>query len=701
MIQTKLRYKILAGALGLVLAVSIAITTVVSVLVTRQNKDAVHHSLDKTLTIIRDSVAEEQVSLLSAIEHMATANKLGADVKFLGEFSEGDLSMTGNSYANVGSAITNEGILDGLFSIRVYSLDSVLVSFFEKLDNDSLAMGFVHQGNFHFRSFKKGDAYDGIDMTTGKTVPGVTIPGKFDGPVPAATATGLTIAGGHISLETLVPVYANVYNQETEQSEPRQFGFVAAVKQLDQAFVSQMGRIIDMQISLFAGDQLSAGNLEGYDTVNLDTVPDKAASGWDIREQAFYFSDVDLDGNRYFQGLIPLFRSGERIGGLAALQSDATVRANTRQMVVMISLVALGCVILVIPAAWLAAGGVVNPLVRVVDKLRDIAEGEGDLTTRLEVTAKDETGQVAQWFNTFIDKIHALVRDVDKNADELNGSSTTLAEISRVMAEGAEQTSERSGSVSAASEEMSASMSSVAVAMEQATGNMGTVAAATEEMTHTIGEISKNTVTARQITDTVVEKTGQASARVGELGTSADEIGAVVGVITDISSQVNLLALNATIEAARAGDAGKGFAVVANEIKELAGQTADASKEITEKVANIRTSTDRTVAQINDVSDVVGQVNDIVVMIASAVEEQSATTRNMAETIAQVSHGVDQVSENISQSSAVSAEIAGDIARVSKTAGQMKENSATVDDRSKELSDLSDTLTAIVKKFKI
>ncbi|MCG8635704.1 MAG: methyl-accepting chemotaxis protein [Desulfobacterales bacterium] len=704
MIQKKLRYKILLGALALVLTVSIAITSVVSFLVTRQNKDAVHLSLNKTLTVIRDSVSETETAFAASIQHMATANKLGADVKFLGEFKDGDLSLTGNSYANVGRAITNEGVVNGLFRVRVYGLDGRLVCFFEKSgagDKPSFTMGFLHQGTYHFRSFREGDAYDQIEMSKGSNVNGAQVPGTYGRSIPTASTAGFTTAGGQIGLETLVPVYANVYNQETEQSEPRQFGFVAAVKQLDQGFVQRMGRIIDMEMNLFVGDRFSAGDLNRYETVDLADIPERAASGWEIAKQEFYFNDITLDDSRYFQGMIPLFKGADRIGCLLVLQSDAMVKANTRQMVLMISLVALGCVVLIVPLAWLAAGRVVNPLIRIVDKLKDIAEGEGDLTTRLEVTAKDEIGQVAQWFNTFIDKIHALISDVDKNADHLNRSSTTLAEVSQVMAEGAGETSDRSGSVSAASEEMSSSMNSVSAAMDQASANMGMVAAATEEMTNTISEISKNTVTAKQITDSVVEKTSEASVQVGELGASADEIGNVVGTITDISSQVNLLALNATIEAARAGEAGKGFAVVANEIKELASQTADASKEIKEKVGNIRQSTDLTVNQINEVSGVVNQVNEIVVMIASAVEEQAATTQNISENITQVTQGVDQVGENITQSSAVSAEIAGDIAKVSETAGQMTENSATVDTRSKELSGLSEQLTAIVKKFKI
>ncbi|MCG8615215.1 MAG: hypothetical protein MI802_03285, partial [Desulfobacterales bacterium] len=251
MIRRKLRYKILLGALALVLTVSVAITAVVSVLVTRQNKDAVHHSLDKTLTVIRDAVSETEHSFSEAIRHMATANKLGPDVKFLSEYRDGDLSMTGNSFANIGKAITNEGILDDLLTVRVYSQDKTLVCFFEKVAENSFAMGFLHQGKYHFRKFQGGDAYDQIEMTVGSAVAGTEMPPAWNVEIPSGDIGLFTEAGGHISLETRVPVYANVYKPETEQPEPKQFGFVVAVKQLDQSFVTKMGRIIDMGLNLF------------------------------------------------------------------------------------------------------------------------------------------------------------------------------------------------------------------------------------------------------------------------------------------------------------------------------------------------------------------------------------------------------------------------------------------------------------------
>jgi methyl-accepting chemotaxis protein len=697
----RLRYKMLLGALLLVVAVSVAITLVVSMLVVRQNTDSVHVTLEKSLLVIQDQTADRQQSFGDAIQHMAGANKLGEDVKFLMEFSTGDLSMTGNSYAKIGRIITNTGIVEKLYFVHVYSLDGNLVSFFERMPDQNLVMGFLHQGGFHFRMFQQEATYEQLKMQQTQQMQQIDIATTYSGSVPTAVTSGFTVAGGQISLETMVPVYANVYDRELEKSVPKQFGFVRAVTQLDQGFVAQMDRITGMQMNLFVKDKFAAGDLDHYTNIDLSQIPQTTEPGWHIKNQALYFSDIVLGDTRYYQALLPLYQGTRQIGAMAVLQSDAIVKANARQMIVMISLVALACVILVVPLAWIASGRVVNPLIRIVDKLKDIAEGEGDVTTRLEVTSKDEIGQVAGWFNTFINKIHTLIQDVAVNATTLNQSSATLKELSTSMSGGAEQTSDRAGSVSAASEEMSAAMTSVAAAIAQSSNSMGTISDATGEMTHTITEISKNAMEARQITEQVVEKTRHASVQVGELGKAADEIGHVVETITDISGQVNLLALNATIEAARAGEAGKGFAVVANEIKGLAFQTANASHEIKEKVTNIRQSTDRTVEQIDGVSGVVNKVSEIVLVIAAAVEEQSTTTRNMSENIFQVSEGIDRINTNISQSSSVSAEIAKDITSVTQAAKQMSENATSVDTRSEELSDLAQTLMALVKKFKI
>jgi len=364
--------------------------------------------------------------------------------------------------------------------------------------------------------------------------------------------------------------------------------------------------------------------------------------------------------------------------------------------------VILGLILLSIVLAYpVVSVGIVKPIRTMIAMLKDIAEGEGDLTKRIVDNSGDETEEMANWFNQFIGKVQHIIKDVTDNAATLYSSSQTLTGVSRQMSTNAAHTSDTAGSVAAASEEMSANMHSVAAAMEEASTNVSMVAAATEEMSSTINEIAENTEKARDITASAVTRTVSASSQVGELGRAAREIGKVVETITEISSQVDLLALNATIEAARAGDAGKGFAVVAGEIKELARQTAEASGEIKQRVEGIQSNTEGTVSEINDVSQVVNEINTIVATIATAVEEQSATTREIVSNVSQASVGLSEVNENVAQSSQVSSEIAREISDVTGSANDISASCSEVNSSSEQLAALAEKLNQMVKQFKV
>jgi len=344
---------------------------------------------------------------------------------------------------------------------------------------------------------------------------------------------------------------------------------------------------------------------------------------------------------------------------------------------------------------------ITKPIRNAGQMLKDAAEGEGDLTRRLEVQTKDEVGEMAQWFNVFIGNLQEIVRQVVDNAKRIGDSAASLAGISDQMNNGAEQTSGKANGVAAAAEEMNANMASVAAAMEEATTNINMIASAAEEMTATIAEIAQNSEKGNAIVGKAVSQAQVVSAKVAELGRAAQEIGKVTEAITEISEQTNLLALNATIEAARAGEAGKGFAVVANEIKELAKQTALATEEIKSQITGIQGTTEDTVTEITEISKVINDVSDIVATIVTAVEEQSVTTQEIAGSVSQASQGVDEVNQNVAQSSSVSGEIAQDIADVNQSANEISTSSGQVKLSAEELAGLAKTLNQLVGRFKV
>lgn len=344
---------------------------------------------------------------------------------------------------------------------------------------------------------------------------------------------------------------------------------------------------------------------------------------------------------------------------------------------------------------------VITPLGNTVAMLKDIAQGEGDLTKRLDITSKDEVGEMAHWFNTFVENLRSMISNIAENATTLTHFSEELAKLSLDMDSSSNDMSKRSNTVADAAHDMRNNMDAVSSSMQEASANTGIVAAATEEMTSTINEIASNSEKARSITDKAVSQAKSASDRVRELGHAADDIGKVTETITEISEQTNLLALNATIEAARAGEAGKGFAVVANEIKELAMQTAEATQDIKTKITGIQDSTTGTISDIGEISSVINDVNDIVATIATAVEEQSATTKEIASNVVRVSLVINEINNTVGQSTSFSGQIAEDISEVNNAAISMSDNCTSMNTNTDQLKNLAEILKNMVGKFKV
>ena len=261
------------------------------------------------------------------------------------------------------------------------------------------------------------------------------------------------------------------------------------------------------------------------------------------------------------------------------------------------------------------------------------AVASGDLTGRVTTRARDEVGQLSRALNKALDRVGETLRRVA-------GGATTLASS-------AEELSATSHQIAVAAEEASSQVSVVSTTADQVSHNVQTVAAGAEQVGASIREISQSATDAASVARQAVAAAQEANATVGQLGESSSEIGNVVKLITSIAEQTNLLALNATIEAARAGASGKGFAVVAGEVKELAQQTAQATEDISRRVAAIQSDSDEAAAAITRISDVIGRINDYQTTIASAVEEQTAVTHEMGRNVTDAATGTSDIAGSI------------------------------------------------------
>jgi methyl-accepting chemotaxis protein len=204
-------------------------------------------------------------------------------------------------------------------------------------------------------------------------------------------------------------------------------------------------------------------------------------------------------------------------------------------------------------------------------------------------------------------------------------------------------------SVAAAATEMQSTAGSLSSTASDANSKASTVSAAAEELSASIGEISSQVARSSTIAQNAVTEAERSNQMVQGLANSADKIGEVVKLITDIASQTNLLALNATIEAARAGEAGKGFAVVASEVKALANQTARATEEIAAQIGEIQGATNTAVTAIGAISDTINEISSITSGIAAAVEEQGAATQDVTANIMGVTESSAETGEGANQ----------------------------------------------------
>lgn len=359
--------------------------------------------------------------------------------------------------------------------------------------------------------------------------------------------------------------------------------------------------------------------------------------------------------------------------------------------------------------------------------LRNIHEGEADLTVNIDVESRNEIGAFTRKLNDFVLSLRTMINIIKTNANRLSHASDNLMQVSSNLTESSETMTVEAQSVASATEEMSMNMNtmastseemsvniaSVASAAEQMSQNMNNISKTADEMTRNMDSISKNSEDSSKISENAVNNAKNASNTINILGKAANEIGAVTDVIKRIAEKTNLLALNATIEAASAGEAGKGFGVVAIEIKELANQSASAAEDIAKKIEDVQSNTNNAVYVIQEVSDIISKLNQSANSINDSVFNQSTAMESISINLGEANRGIQNIAKSAqeltigsNESSRNAGEAATGTRNVSKSIHSVNEkinqnsgNSKKVNTSANELFNISEDLRKTVAQF--
>jgi methyl-accepting chemotaxis protein len=342
-----------------------------------------------------------------------------------------------------------------------------------------------------------------------------------------------------------------------------------------------------------------------------------------------------------------------------AERAEATVR-NAHLFMLLLSAASM---LIAIGLGIFASRLVTRPVREICLLLENLAQGEGDLTRRLPVERNDEIGQMARWFNTFVEKLHDIVAQVTQAAEWTGATAQQLATASQQLSSGAQ---EQASSL----EETAASLEQITATVRQNADNA--------RQANQLATASRDTADkGRQVVTSAVDA-------MGAINAAAGQITDIIDVIDEIAFQTNLLALNAAVEAARAGEQGRGFAVVAAEVRNLAGRSATAAKEIkglihdsAQKVRVGSSLVDTSGKTLEEIVSSVRRVTDIIAEISAASQEQSQGIDQVNRAVAQMDNVTQSTAAQTEQVSATAQSLAAQAAQLQTLVGRFKLDAAT------------------------
>ena len=414
-----LKNQIIAGAIAISAFIILVSTIAVAYIINQQNITASHDSLKRSFRVILDDISGRQTNLLAAAHQLATAEMMGSGMKYIQKYvkqalaSGQDFASYQNSYLKIVYNTHQIGKVAKVWKISIYDRDGDMTVFADFADEGMVAgyvIGFP-EPVFRITSLQPGEEIEDLESRWQQVTTVQGVEPLFGETMPTGETIHLEQIEQFMCLVSYVPIMGEVLNNESNQFESVQMGVVKAVYRFDRAFVERLANLTDTPFNIFTPEGLSVGTFPEYDTFDSNSLTEPTTLKT-LTVDALLLNELMLQDERYFQGVLPLYKEDVYIGAITALYSTQIARANTVQMIKTLALIALGCIVLILPIAMVFSNSILAPIKQII---QDVKEGiiNGDFSKEIHIRQGGEIGELGKAFQTMKTTIGKVLTEMD------------------------------------------------------------------------------------------------------------------------------------------------------------------------------------------------------------------------------------------------------------------------------------------------